>query len=113
MRDDIPPAALKLMQQLPVRTHERKPPPPAQKAHEGGARQRGEAIRYGRGGLPQPIRIGRSTYASAKEAARIRKKPLRTIYKWIAMGYAEYVKPGEKNGKRMNRRFRLLLAVAE
>ena len=91
MRDDICAAACRLMASCPVHTHERKPPPPPDRAHFGtGNRGRGITVIFGKGGKARPIKIGRMTFVSATEAARTLRKSTGKIYEWLRDGTARY-----------------------
>lgn len=89
MTGDLPEAALRLMSQLPVRTHTRKPEAQGSGGarHMGpGAYQRGKALLFGRGGVARPVRVGKTVYASASECARKRHISTRDLYDWLRDG---------------------------
>ena len=91
MKGDLHPAAVRLSSALPVRTHERKPPPRMDKAHFGkGARGRGITVIFGKGGKARPVRIGRVTYETATQAAKMLHKSTAKIYEWLRDGTARY-----------------------
>lgn len=89
MTDDICPAALRLLCSLPVRTHAAKLPERrlAPQQIPGHSRKRS----FVRSGIAKPIRISGVTYPSVTAAARRKRRALKTIYKWLASGIAEYI----------------------
>ena len=78
MRGDVPAAALRLCAQLPVRTHERPPPPP--KAQFNGNR-------YGR----RPVIIKGVEYATIRDARNKLGIGYEAFYGMIDSGEAKYL----------------------
>ncbi len=78
MRDDIPSVCLRLMEQLPVRTHERPPPFTPSQA-------RGN--RYGR----RPVVVRGVEYETIREARNKLGIGYEQFYAMIASGEAKYV----------------------
>ena len=92
MRDDIPAAAFRLMNALPVRTHERKvieraPNLGNRSVHQG----RGITVIFGKGGKARRVLIDGVNYESVTDAARTMHKSPKTIYGWLRVGQAVYV----------------------
>ena len=73
MRGDLPPAACRLMQSLPVRTHER------------------DYVRHVQGSkAPPKVIINHRTYASVMDAARTLGKDRNVIRRMLKIGTARY-----------------------
>lgn len=90
MKNDIPPAAMRLLSALPVRTIERRPPERPKPNLGNPAPVRGRAVLFGKGGVARPVRVGGITFLSATEAARKMRKSTAKIYEWLRKGEAEY-----------------------
>lgn len=58
MKHDLPPAALRLLCSLPVRTHERKPP--VRKVGFNAAPARGRSIAFGKPGRAITVKVRRA-----------------------------------------------------
>ena len=79
MKSDLPAAALRLMQSLPVRTHERKPAVAAKPQQNGN--------RFGR----RPVMINGVEYDTIREARNKLGIGYEGFYRMIAQGKARYV----------------------
>ena len=93
MRGDIPAAAFRLSQQLPVRTH-RKPEPITRSVLATQRRRAG--VPLSEHNQPRPIRCRGKEFASIAEARKVLRASTQTIHRWIAIGYAEYIDQSEE-----------------
>ena len=86
MKGDLPPAAFRLLNVLPVRTHI-APEPEARGYGRPGKGTRAETDRFGSKG----IRFRGVEYASITEALRKLRVGYRTLCTWIDSGDASYL----------------------
>ena len=93
MKGDIPEVALRLLQALPVRTHERKDPVPVQRLYTQAYEKRKRVVTgKGRGGNnAKTIRIDVVTYKTIAEARRVLKIGNYSMQLMLANGRAEVV----------------------
>lgn len=85
MRGDIHPAAFRLLQQLPVRTHRAPPPPDRAEPHR---RRKG----MGSGGSnKQGIKYRGREFASLRDAKKTLKCSTKTLHSWVKLGIAEFI----------------------
>ena len=89
MKGDLPQAALRLLTQLPVRTHTAPPPPPPYIT----LAQRRKAMPNpgGKFRVAKPVRARGKEFPSIYAATRGLHVSLQTIYKWLETGKAEYL----------------------
>jgi hypothetical protein len=105
MKGDLHPAALRLSQQLPSRTHIAKVRNPQSPQANPWSRI-GDAARVrrpkvitgrGRGGLNRrPMLIEGVRYDSMREATKATGRSYKTIYKWLDEGTATYIKESKE-----------------
>ena len=88
MKGDIPEAAFRLMQSLPVREHHAPQP-----QEPNYYRKRVDVKPHD--SRPKPIKVRGKVYSSITEARRVLRVATTTIHTWLDTGRAEYVKEQE------------------
>lgn len=96
MKSDIPAAALRLMAQCRVHTHERKPAPRETPNLGNPAPVKGRAVLFGKGGKARPVRYKGTQYDSVTGMSRKLHISTAKVYELLRAGEVEYITKGLK-----------------